>query len=176
MGGLIALQAAATLPGLLAVAAYEPVAFGCLDPRNAADAEALAWDQALAARLSAFVAQGDREAGVAAFVEAWNELPWHALPEKPRAELIAAAARLADEVRTISDDRTPASAYAHISAPLLLLHGDRSPEAAGLIVKRIRAAISTAHLRVVDGGHMAPIVKPETMAAIIGEFLDDAGC
>lgn len=176
MGGLVALRSASHVRNLTAVAVYDPIAFGCLDPECAEDAAALAWDRAIAAELSDRTASGEFETGVATFIEAWNDTPWRDLPQKAQAELIGSATRLATEVRAVSTDRTPASAYAQVRASLLLLHGETSPSAITRIVTRIAAAHPSASIREIPGGgHMAPVLRPEPVAAAIDEFLAAIG-
>ncbi len=171
MGGLVALRTALVEPRVAAVAVYEPVAFGVLDPSTEPDAIAIAWDRRIAETLMSRVDAGESEAGVAAFVEAWNEMAWDKLPEPVRAGLVAAAPRLRREVATVTVDAMRAEAYAAIRAPVLLLRGDRSPLAVRLIAERLHAALPGSRLETIAGaGHMGPVLAPGAIAAAISSF------
>jgi len=168
MGGLVALRTALAVRAEVSVIAYEPVAFGALDRTRQPDATAAGWDRRIAEQLIDAVARGEPEAGVAAFVEAWNEVRWAALPEAARRSLVSAASRLAAEVACVSRDATPASAYAALGHRLTLLRGTHSPDAVRLIADRIAAATPGSTLvEMADAGHMAPVMQTDAVADAI---------
>ena len=168
MGGLVALRTGAAAGTVANIVVYEPVAFGVLDPLTEPDASALAWDRRVADTLIANVAAGEREAGVAAFVEAWNEVAWSAIPLALRMGLVAGADRLRDEVITVSRDTMQASAYAGLGSCLTLLRGTRSPVAARLISERLLADIPGSRIEdIADAGHMGPVLRPDAIASAI---------
>jgi len=122
--------------------------------------------------IRAAVAAGDPEPGVAAFVEAWNEVRWPALPTKLRARLVADAGRLADETEAVAGRRIPATAWATITAPATVLYGDRSPPLAGRMAERLAAWLPRATARRLPGlGHMGPALAAEAMASAIEDAL-----
>ena len=91
MGGLVGLLGA--LDGLRfdVISLYEPIVPACLRTDVPSEAALLDWDRAI-------VAQED----IAAFVTAWNETPWDALPVNVRDRLNAAAVTLIADTRAVS--------------------------------------------------------------------------
>ena len=172
MGGLVAL--AALRAGMAAAAAmvWEPVAFGALDVTDPAQRDARDWDRAVVASMAAHMAYGDAEAGVAAFIEAWNDQAWADIPPAVRAGLVAIGPRLAADVVAVSRDVTPAASYAAITIPILVLCGSRSPPAAQMICQRLAAVLPAATLVALEGlGHMAPVMQPGAVHACMQQYL-----
>jgi pimeloyl-ACP methyl ester carboxylesterase len=158
-GGLVALTLARTRPSeVRSLAVYDPVAFGVL--HDAADEGGLA-DLARPAANGAFVddTTGGDEAWFEAFVDYWNGPgSWRALPPASRSAFLRVGRKVYLEVRSLLADRTPRAAYAAVTAPTLLLGGERSPLAARQVVSLLATAIPRATARFVEGaGHMGPI-------------------
>lgn len=171
-GGLIALRTAVLAAPACEVIAYEPVAFGALDLGQAADRDALAWDRSIAETLVANVDAGEPERGVAAFIEAWNESAWDALPEALRRTLVAGAETLKRDVLAVTQDQMAAGDYASLGDRLALIRGARSPTAVRLIAERLHDAVSGS--RLVDlarGGHMAPALQADAVAEALAELI-----
>jgi len=170
-GGLVALLVAQRDPGRIrSLAVYDPVAFGVLhDPE---DAEGLA-DLARAARDPVFTddARGGSDAWMQAFVDYWNGAgAWRALPEASRAQFLRVGRKVYLEVTSLTEDRTPARAYAAIEAPVLLLHGERSPVAARRVGAVLAAALPRAELVVIEGaGHMGPLTH---VGEVVGRVVE----
>ena len=176
MGGLIALLTAigAQQRGepLDALVLFDPVLVGLLDRDNPAHSRALKWDRAIIAHLASSVKHGDPETGVAAFVEAWNETRWDALPAKVRAELVGAAPRLVQETQATSFLPLDHKLIAELQVPVLLLNGSRSPELIHLTSRAAHDLLPSSELRTIeDAGHMAPVLAPQTIADAMREFL-----
>jgi pimeloyl-ACP methyl ester carboxylesterase len=173
-GGLVALTLAAAEPSrVLSVAVYDPVAFGVLfDPP---DAEGIA-DLDKAKRNPVFTddAQGGTEAWLRSFVEYWNGSgAWDALPAPTRAAFARVGRKVYLEVRSLTADRTPARAYAAITAPTLLLHGEASPPAARRVVACLCAAMPNVTVTSIAGaGHMGPITHAGAVNGAIVEHLN----
>ena len=158
-GGLIAIQLARRAPHLIrSVAAYDPVAFGVL--HGAADAEGLA-DLARAeeAPLFADASRGGSDAWFELFVDYWNGPgSWRAMAAPGRDAFLRVGRKVFLEVDSLMKDRTPASAYAGVTAPALFLTGERSPAAARRTVAILAAAFPRGRAQTVAGaGHMGPI-------------------
>ncbi|NQW10632.1 MAG: alpha/beta fold hydrolase [Alphaproteobacteria bacterium] len=164
MGGLVAAKAAAGRDDLMALILCEPIVLATL----ARDDPALIRDAALIDALDAGVASGNPEPAVAAFVAAWNEIAWSALPAEVRQRLAAGAARLARETRSVNQDATPDAVWATITTRATVVHGDRSPALAATmaqnLVERLPRATRVTLPRL---GHMAPVLAPERVAALI---------
>jgi pimeloyl-ACP methyl ester carboxylesterase len=168
-GGLIALTVARERPAAVrSLTVYDPVAFGVL--HGAADEEGLA-DLARAGQNPVFLddERGGQEPWFEAFVDYWNGPgSWLALPPPARASFLKVGRKVYGEVRSLLEDRTPATAYAHLRAPALLLTGEHSPAAARRVVALLAAALPSARLESVAGaGHMGPISQATEVNAQI---------
>ena len=166
-GGFLALQLALRRPELVrSIAVYEPVAFGVLDETEDADArEALA----LVGRTWTPDASGADENWLRAFVDWWNGAgAWERLNEETRAAFRGVGWKLFQEVMSLAADRTTRATYGTITAPTLLLGGERSPLTERRVVERLGAALPRTTVRFFDGvGHMGPI----SHAAIVNETI-----
>ena len=168
-GGLLALQIAVELgERVTSIAVWEPVAWGVLRDRPA-DAEPA---RALAAEFYDPRARGT-EGWMRRFVEWWSgEGAWEALGEGGRARMMDGAAKTFDEVRSVDADRTPASYYASIEAPVLLMNGTRSPSPARSACERLAHALPHATRTQLEGaGHLAPLQEGERVAPLVLDWL-----
>lgn len=166
-GGFLALQLALRRPELVrSIAAYEPVAFGVLDEVEDADArEALS----LVKREWTPDDGGVDESWLRSFVDWWNGAgAWERLNEDTRAAFRGVGWKLFQEVMSLAADQTSRATYATISAPTLLLGGDRSPLTERRVVERLGAALPRTTVQFFEGvGHMGPI----SHAAIVNETI-----
>jgi pimeloyl-ACP methyl ester carboxylesterase len=165
-GGLIALRAAATAPGrVLSLAVYDPVAYGVLD--DVRDGDALADLSRLPFGASA--SPSERERWLEAFVCYWNGADaWARLGASTRAELNRVGWVVHEGARTLVADRAPASGYADLRAPMLLVGGAASPLAARRVIARLAEALPSARVETIAGaGHMGPL----THAALVNEMI-----
>jgi pimeloyl-ACP methyl ester carboxylesterase len=172
-GGLVALTLARERPSTVrSLAVYDPVAFGVLHaPRDEAG---LAELEELIAN-PAFVddARGGGAFWFELFVDYWNGAgTWKALPESARASFLGVGRKVYLEVRSLVADRTAPESYAKITAPTLLLGGERSPLAARRVIVHLAAALPRAHTQVVVGaGHMGPISHADEVNALIAQHI-----
>ena len=158
-GGLIAVQLARRIPRSIAsLTAYDPVAFGVL--HAAADAEGLA-DLARVEEDPIFTdrALGGSEAWFERFVDYWNGPgTWRAMPAPGREAFLRVGRKVFLEVWSLMHDRTPASAYANVTAKALFLTGEKTPAAARRTVALLAAALPNGRAVTIAGaGHMGPI-------------------
>jgi pimeloyl-ACP methyl ester carboxylesterase len=161
-GGLLALTIARRDPGRVrSIAVYDPVAFRVLyDPPDAAGlADAARVEPLLNAEV------GGSAAWFEQFIDYWSGPgAWRALHEGARASFLAVGRKVFLEVRSLLGDRTPASAYAGITAPALLLTGEHTPIAARRVVALLAAALPNATPVDVQGaGHMGPITHADVV-------------
>jgi pimeloyl-ACP methyl ester carboxylesterase len=172
-GGLVALTLARERAAAVqSLSVYDPVAFGVLyashDDIGIADLERPAADP---------VFLDDERGGIEpwfeVFVDYWNGPgTWRALPETARASFLRVGRKVYLEARSLLADRTAPAAYGRITAPTLLLGGERSPFAARRVIVHLAGAIPGAHTRVVAGaGHMGPISHAEEVNALIAQHL-----
>lgn len=172
-GGFLALQLALRRPELVrSIAAYEPVAFGVLDAAEDADARSAL---GLVKRTWEPDASGADEAWLRAFVDWWNGPgAWDQLGEATRASFRAMGWKVFQEVMTLAADETDRATYGTITAPTLLLGGERSPMTERRVIERLGAALPHATVRFFPGvGHMGPIshapLVNEAITAHLGE-------
>ncbi len=166
-GGVVALEAAARIPGRVrGVVAYEPP-YGPVGPP--AVQEGLR-------RVAAATAAALRSRGPAGAAEAFMEGvsgpgTWADLPERSRAFLASegGGAAVDSALRGLDPD-----ALRGISAPVTLLAGGASEPFYRPLVDALLARIPGSRLVVLDGlRHPAPITDPVAVAAAILAALDD---
>lgn len=168
MGGLAAVLAAAGRRDLEAVVLFEPIVMATLDPADAGDAALLRAESGLIARIADGVARGAPEAGIAAFVETWNEVRWADLPLRLRERLVADAGRLAAETEAVAGCAPDPAPWSRVAAPVTILHGDRSPPLAARMACRLAGLLPAGRRVPLPGlGHMAPVLAPAAVAAAV---------
>ncbi|HRG99851.1 MAG TPA: alpha/beta hydrolase [Polyangiaceae bacterium] len=173
-GGLLALTVARARPDLVrTLAVYDPVAFGVLYEAEGGRADTAEARSELA-RVASTPALSDpatfgSDDWYRAFMTYWASAGvWDALPAEARAESLRVGRKVAREVSSILSDRTPASAYAAVHAPTLLLTGERTPLAAREVVRVLLETLPRAERVVIPGaGHAGPL----SHAALVNEAL-----
>ncbi len=172
-GGLIALQLALRQPARVrAVAVYEPVAFGAL--YSTGDAAAIAgMAQAEAEARFSDATIGGSEEWLEKFIDFWNGPgAWRILPGSARASFVKNGTQVFAEVRSLLTDRTTHTRYAEITAPTLLIDGDRSPSGEQWVCQTLARALPHARLETIAGaGHMGPLTHAELVNQRIADFL-----
>lgn len=172
-GGLLALLHARAEPATVrSLALFDPVAFGILQDED--DAASFLRDAASLAD----AADGGTAPWFQRFVDYWNGAgTWTAMPDAARDAFLRVGRKVYLEVHGLLADRTPASAYAVIDAPTLLLTGERTPAAERRVVQRLSRAIANATVVDVEGaGHMGPITHADRVnAAIVAHIVDADG-
>ena len=164
-GGLLALHTALVCPAH-SIAVYEPVTFGVLDP--VADREALS--ELARVRLSYTPdASGVDELWFTQFVDWWNGPgAWAAMSSEARAGFRSVGWKLSSEVRSLVHDRTDLLRFATITAPTLLLGGERTPVTEQRVLERLATGLPHATFRLFAGmGHMGPI----SHAAVVNDAI-----
>ena len=146
MGGLVGLLGAAAFDAMVL---YEPIVVACVEDRRLVE-----WDRAI-------VAQQD----IAAFVSAWNGVPWKALPDGVRARLTAMAPMLIADMRAVSYHAVDVERLRDVTMPVLLLQGERSPPITHAMTARLAELLPNARRMIVEGcGHMGPVQDPTVIA------------
>ena len=173
-GGLLALLLAGRHPDRVrSVAVYDPVAFGVLFAAD--DAEGLK-DLARTGEDPVFLddARGGSEAWLRAFIDYWNGPgSWDAMPQPSRDSFLRVGRKVYYEVRSLLTERSGQDAYAAITAPTLLMHGEKSPASARRVAQLLACWMPHATLRSVAGaGHMGPITHADVVNGLICEHLN----
>jgi len=169
-GGFVGLQALLD-PAVTASAAilFEPVAWGVLGSGTTDDSAAY---QVLLDSGFFDDAIGGTEAWMQLFVEFWGGPgAWRAIGERGRAGMMRSARKTYHEVRSLSFDETPLEAYASLSLPVHLIHGDRSPRESRTVARLLGQQRPDNSLTEVRGGHMTPVMDPARVLPIIASKL-----
>ena len=172
-GGLVALLALMDGVQVDAAILYEPIVLSVLDSCDAADRAARLWDRSLVEHLARSIADGDPEAGVSRFIEAYNEVRWPELPERARAGIVSEAAAMGSLAHAAHHLELDADKLAAIGTSVLVMTGSRTLDVTRRMVQRLARLLPRASLvQVEGGGHMAPILLPEPIAAQMDRFLN----
>jgi len=168
-GGLLALRLAVSHPARIrTLCVYDPVAFGVLgsddaDARADLDGVSFGWGSTVP----------EQEAWLRGFVDYWGGPgAWQKLSARVRAEMLRVGWVAHEEARSLLDDATPKSAYRTITAPILLVGGERSPIAARRVLQRLAEVLPNARLATLaDAGHMGPISHVQPFNALLRAHL-----
>ncbi len=176
-GGGVALRVALERPDRLAsLTLYEPSAFHLLKTMGAYGATALAEIVAISKRTADGVNCGDYRGAAASFVDYWGGRgAWEALRPSVQAALTRWAPKAPLDFRALLDERTPASAYATLRIPTLVMRGQHAPVPTRAIAERLPMLLPAARLAVVAGaGHMGPVTHADAVNAAIVRHIADS--
>src|SRR5215510_10995593 len=169
-GGGVALYVALNRPDKIAsMTLYEPSAFHLLRQMGEAGAKAFAEISAVARRLSQCVIDGDYRAGVADFVDYWNDPgAWNAMRPEAQEALMRWAPKGPLDFRALFEDPTPATAYRALNFPVLILRGERAPMPTRAISERLLELLPRSRLKIIAGaGHMGPLTHASKVSEVI---------
>jgi pimeloyl-ACP methyl ester carboxylesterase len=169
-GGGVALYVAVHRPDKIAsMTLYEPSAFHLLRQMGQDGAKAFAEISAVARRLSQCVIDGDYRAGVADFVDYWNEPgAWNAMRPEAQKSLMRWAPKGPLDFRALFEDPTPATAYRALSFAVLILRGERAPMPTRAISERLLELLPRSRLKIIAGaGHMGPLTHASKVSEVI---------
>lgn len=170
-GGAVALRLAREMPDRVAsLTLYEPVLF-----RLVLDADDPAARQALdvANGMRSALAAGRGHDGARIFVDFWSGTgTYDALRQGARDSVVGRLPAALDCFDALFGDDTTVSDLHRIEVPTLVMSGTASPAAGTETAARVAHAIRYARwMPFRELGHMAPITRPQTVNAAIGEFL-----
>lgn len=168
LGGFTVLNVAKVAGDQVAsVTAVEPVAINALR-EHAEDAEALALDDGPVSRIAPAMAAGRPEDAIRDFIEVWNGVSWHEMPQGARDAILKLAPQILEDTNAIRFAGGFAADYRVIPCPVHLIGTGRSPETARAIIRRLHAANPDWQVTMIpEAGHMGPIEQPERFAAHI---------
>jgi pimeloyl-ACP methyl ester carboxylesterase len=171
-GGLVVAKAALAAPGRVrSLALYDPVVFGVLD--GARDSEAR--DEIDRVPVPWEATPEGRDRWLSRFVDYWGgHGAWAALREEARAEFRRVAWVVYQGVVSLVRDQTPASAYAALGVPVLLMTGEHTPLAARRVIERLGESFADFRTVIVPGaGHMGPMTHADVVAGAIAGFVSE---
>ena len=171
-GGILALKIAMQHAARVrSLAVYEPPVWSVL--REPEDHEVLIEVAAVERAGLADEAAGGTEPWLRGFVDFWNGPgSWDRMPEPGRAAFLAVGRKVYREVRSITADRTPASHYARIAVPALLLGGGASPLPEQRVMARLAEALPHAQTVTFEkAGHMGPLTHAADVNDAIAHHL-----
>ena len=177
-GGGVALRAALERPhGVASITLYEPSAFHLLKGMGARGAAEFAEILAIAARTADGVVAGDLRGAASSFVDYWSGRgAWSALRPSVQAMLTRWVPKAPLDFRALIHEPTPASAYATLRIPTLVLRGEHAPAPTRLIAETLRGLMPAARLIVVpDAGHMGPLTHAPFVNAAIARHIEACG-
>ncbi|MBC7132052.1 MAG: alpha/beta hydrolase [Roseovarius sp.] len=173
-GATVALRLAVEHPRLVrSLCLHEPVFFAvALADRP----EMRAAHVAEMADYRAGIAAGDMARAARGFLKVWGDGEgWEALPEATRARIAAQMPLIEAAAPALYEDAggmLASGALGRIGAPVLLMQGARSPAIIDAINAGLAARLPLCRRATIAGaGHMAPITRPQAVAAEIAGFL-----
>jgi pimeloyl-ACP methyl ester carboxylesterase len=173
-GGGVALHAALARPHKIAsMALYEPSAFHLLRQIGDVGLQAIIEIARVAQRFSDGVVTGDYRSAVAQFVDYWNGPgTWQAMRPSVQKNLIRWAPKGPLDFRALTEDTTPANAYARLSFPILIMRGQYAPLPTRVIAQILPNLLPSSRSVVVEGaGHMGPLTHASAVSAWLVEHI-----
>lgn len=172
-GGSVALKAAMLLgPRVGSLVLLEPNPFYLL--RQGGRSQAFLESLALRDHVKSFGALGDWEQVAERFADYWlGDGSWSAMPDKRRAAFAQSLPPNFHEWDAVMDEQTPIEEWKALSARTLVV----SDAATRLPIREIvdlfaRACPHWSFRTLAEGGHMAPLTRPDLVNPIVREFLD----
>jgi pimeloyl-ACP methyl ester carboxylesterase len=172
-GGSVALKAALLLDGRVdGLVLLEPNPFHLLE--QGGRAEAWLETQRLRTDVQDCIASNDWMGASERFADYWlGDGAWRAMPDRRRTAFAEALAPNVHEWQAVMNEPTAIEGYAAAPARTLVVcdRGTRRPIRE--IVDLLVAGCPSWSFRFLDeGGHMAPLTRPELVNPIVREFLD----
>ena len=170
-GALVALRLAQRARGRVAsLALYEPVAFRLLADDDPANLEV----RRLSERVARLVASGHRHAAALTFVDFWSgNGSFAALPLPAQTAIARRVDKLPLDFQAARSWPRNADDLCVVSAPTLLVTGDRSPAVVRRIHRMLMRSLPNARVAALDAGHMGPITDSTHVNAWIAAFIDE---
>ncbi len=176
MGGLIATLALADSIDVDAAIVYEPIVLSLLDPEQPDDRRARDWDRDVIDAMRERASKGDVEGGVGHFIEAYGQVPWRALPEPVRADLVRRAPQLLAAAAASNATRLDPARVRAITTPVLVLSGERSPDVTRRMADRLGALLPNAtRVEIAGADHMGAATAAADVHAAIVAYLGRLG-
>jgi pimeloyl-ACP methyl ester carboxylesterase len=172
-GGSVALKSALLLGDRVSsLVLLEPNPFHLLEQAG----RSAAWleTQALRDDVTSRLAAGDRARAAERFADYWlGEGTWDAMPDGRRGAFAEALAQNPYEWQAVMNEETAVEDYAEVAARTLVVSDPATRRPIREIVEILAQACHDWSFRYLsEGGHMAPLTRPELVNPIVREFLD----
>jgi pimeloyl-ACP methyl ester carboxylesterase len=164
-GGAVALEIAMRWPEKVStLTLYEPARFALLDNDETAGVRQLIIEAGM--RIVQLVNAGRLHESAAMFVDYWSGRgTWDKVPGPRRQVFADRMPKVAAEFDALFGDDVPAEAYAHLTMPIRLIAGMRSPLPARKVVEQLAMRCRHAGVVHLAGlGHMGPVTHPARVA------------
>lgn len=172
-GGGVALHIALARPDRIAsLSLYEPSAFHLLWQLDHA-AAALTEIKAIAYAVATGVVTGDYRNAAATFVDYWSGPgAWAAMRPAAQDAIVRWMPMAPPEFSALFKEPTPASDYARLRCPILVMRGEHAPPPTRLIAETLPLLTRGARGAVVAGaGHMGPLTHAAEVNALIATHI-----
>jgi pimeloyl-ACP methyl ester carboxylesterase len=173
-GGAVAAMAAMWMPRRIAsLTLIEPVSFHLLRGGDAQERALYDEISALADAVASAVNRGDEHGAMARFVDYWNGAgAWEKLSFTARLRLAPLARKVVLDFAAAMGDATRRAACRTVSAPTLVLRGDRSPAPTRHIAALLAEFVPGARLETIPGaGHMLPLTHAAEINHLIAAHI-----
>jgi pimeloyl-ACP methyl ester carboxylesterase len=173
-GAAVALKAALLLgERVKTLVLIEPNPFNLL--RQEGRTEAFLEARALRDHVKCFGSLGDWEKVAERFADYWGgEGTWAAMAEKRRGAFAAALQPNFFEWDAVMGEETTLEQWESVRAKTLVMSDPRTRRPIREIVEILAEACPHWHFHSIDGGHMAPLTRPELVNPVVRQFLDAA--
>ena len=173
-GAAVALKLALRRPDRVrSLTLIEPAAFHLLRRGNTEDRALYAEIDALADTVARYAAEGERDRGMARFVDFWiGPKSWERTSARLRATLTMRLAQVLADFAAIHTDTDTLADCATVTCPTLCMIGQDSPKVSRRVTERLAAALPCARLEDVPGtGHLLPLTDPHVVDPAIRRHL-----
>lgn len=174
LGGAVALEAALHLGDRLqGLIAFEPILFSLLRTHGPADAFAEIHDLSVRYQALGTAAQWDRAGEV--FIDYWaGPGSWSAMPDERKAGLRTMLPNVQHEWDAVIAPSRPLSDWGAIPAPVHVLRAADTRHPTHAIASLLAGAHKHWRLHELkEGGHMAPVARPDLTNLLIAKILAD---
>lgn len=143
------------------------------NPFHLLDGDAWLEIQALRADVESRMAVGDWTGASQLFADYWlGDGAWSAMPERRQAAFAEALAPNVYEWQAVMNEQAGIEHYAAVAAPTLVVSDPATRRPIREIVQLLEAGCPAwSFHELAEGGHMAPLTRPELVNPIVREFL-----
>jgi pimeloyl-ACP methyl ester carboxylesterase len=173
-GGGVALHVALKrLRRIASLTLYEPSAFHLLNQAETGEAAAFAEIQAITRETANGVITGNYRDAAAAFIDYWSGAgAWVALRPSIQAAMTKWVIKAPLDFQALIEEPTPASAYAVLRCPILILRGQHAPAPTRHIADIFPTLTPYTRVAIVpDAGHLGPLTHDAEVSAMIASHI-----